>query len=184
MQKLKFTIKGSKVHDTGYRVLLVNKALSLGVNNFNTFNTYINSTQAVIAIIEAGDEVIEEFKNFVLTFTPKEAIVEDISFEGYKNTVPPIERVMQAFQMEQWGKGIPILLSMLEKQDKMLEKQDSLIKVTEKGFADMKTGFREVKEEIHLVRDDFREMFMREVSDLRGEIAEIKATLARMQEAG
>jgi|SRR3972149_3658671 len=73
--------------------------------------------------------------------------------------------------------------SMLEKQDSMLEKQDSLLRATEKGFNDMRTGFREIKEEIHLVRDDFREMFMHEVNKLRGEIAEIKATLARMQEA-
>ncbi len=74
--------------------------------------------------------------------------------------------------------------SMLEKQDSMLEKQDSQLRVTEKGFTDMKAGFREVKEEIHLMRDDFREMFMHEVSELRGEIADIKATLARMQAAG
>lgn len=73
---------------------------------------------------------------------------------------------------------------MLEKQDSMLDKQDSLIKITEKGFTDMKIGFMEVKEEIHSVRDDFREMFMHEVSELRGEIAEVKATLARMQAAG
>ena len=31
---------------------------------------------------------------------------------------------------------------------------------------------------------DFREMFMHEVSELRGEIADIKATLARMHAAG
>jgi acylphosphatase len=59
----------------------------------------------------------------------------------------------------------------------MLEKQDLHIKITE-------TGFGEVKEEIHMLRDDFRELFMHEVSELRSEIAEIKATLARMQAAG
>ena len=66
---------------------------------------------------------------------------------------------------------------MLGKQDKMLEKQDLHIKITETGFAD-------VKEEIHMLRDDFRELFMHEVSELRSEIAEVKATLARMQAAG
>ncbi|MCZ7391805.1 MAG: acylphosphatase [Candidatus Methanoperedens sp.] len=59
----------------------------------------------------------------------------------------------------------------------MLEKQDLHIKITE-------TGFGEVKEEIHMLRDDFRELFMHEVGELRSEIAEIKATLARMQAAG
>jgi hypothetical protein len=48
----------------------------------------------------------------------------------------------------------------------------------------MKIGFMEIKEEIRSVRDDFREMFMHEVSELRSEIAELKSTLARMQAAG
>lgn len=59
----------------------------------------------------------------------------------------------------------------------MLENQGTILEITEKGFA-------EVKDEIRLQRDDFRELFMHEVSELRGEIAEIKATLARMQAAG
>ena len=105
------------MHDVGYRVFLVNKALSLGVNNFNAFNTYFDDTQTVITIIEANDEAIEEFKNYVTSFRPKEASTENISFEDYRNTVPPIERLMQSFQMEQWGKGIPILLQISEKLD-------------------------------------------------------------------
>lgn len=43
MDKLRVKITGSKVHDVGYRVLLVNKALSFGINNFNTFNIYIST---------------------------------------------------------------------------------------------------------------------------------------------
>ncbi|GFO96660.1 acylphosphatase [groundwater metagenome] len=93
-----------------------------------------------------------------------------------------------------------------EGQDRMLEKQDLHIKITETGFADVKEetakgfgdmrtgfadvkeemhkGFGEVKEEIHMLRDDFRELFMHEVSELRSEIAEVKAALAKMQAAG
>ncbi|MBU4491076.1 MAG: acylphosphatase, partial [Euryarchaeota archaeon] len=59
--KLKATITGSKVHGVGYRVMLVNKALSLGISNFNVFNTFLQGNQAVIAVIEGDDEVIEEF---------------------------------------------------------------------------------------------------------------------------
>ncbi|MCG2727665.1 MAG: hypothetical protein L6244_03330, partial [Candidatus Methanoperedenaceae archaeon] len=78
-----------------------------------------------------------------------------------------------------------------EGQDKMLEKQDLQMEITKNGFNDMRkgfadleeemrAGFADVKEEIHLQRNDFREVFMHEVSELRSEIAEIKATLARM----
>jgi acylphosphatase len=125
--KLKAIITGSKVHDVGYRVMLVNKALSLGINNFNVFNTFLQEKEAVFALIEGDEDVLGEFQFYVNTVKPDKAEVENIYFEDYKNTVPPIERVMQAFQMEQWGKGIPILLKMLEKQDSMLEKQDSML---------------------------------------------------------
>ena len=46
-------------------MLLVNKALSLGVNNFDVFNTFIDDVQTVIAMIEADDEIIEKFKAFI-----------------------------------------------------------------------------------------------------------------------
>ena len=65
---------------------------------------------------------------------------------------------------------------MLKKQDGMLQKQDALQTTVENGFLG-------VKEEIRLQRDDFRELFMHEVTELRSEITEIKATLAKMQAA-
>ncbi|MCX9015097.1 MAG: acylphosphatase [Candidatus Methanoperedens sp.] len=125
--KLKITITGVKVHGVGYRVMFVNKALSLGVSNFNIFNNIIEDNQAVIVIIEGEPDVIEEFRAYVNTVKPDEAEADNISFEEYRNTVPPIERVMQSFQMEHWGKGIRILLKMLDKQDSMLDKQDSML---------------------------------------------------------
>jgi acylphosphatase len=125
--KLKIIITGGKVHGVGYRVMLVNKALSLGISNFNVFNTFLQGNQAVFAVIEGDEDVLGEFQAYANTVKPDEAEVDNISFEEYGNVVPPIERVMQAFQMEQWGRGIPILLKMLEKQDSMLEKQDSML---------------------------------------------------------
>ncbi|MCD4844288.1 MAG: acylphosphatase [Methanosarcinales archaeon] len=87
MQKIKAKITGDRVHDVGYRVLLVNKALSLSVDNFNTFNTYLDGVQAVIVVIEAGDETIEEFKSFVVSVRPEKSMVDEVSFETYKNSV-------------------------------------------------------------------------------------------------
>jgi len=51
------------------------------------------------------------------------------------------------------------------------------------GFNDLKYEIQGVKSEIRMQRDDFKEMFMREVNELHIEINEIKATLARMQTA-
>jgi acylphosphatase len=72
---------------------------------------------------------------------------------------------------------------MLEKQDMMLEKQDLHIEITRNGFNDVKNEIKDVKNEIHLQRDDFKEVFLREVNELHIEINEIKATLGRMQAA-
>jgi len=87
-------------------VLLLNKALSLGANNFNTINTFIDNVQMIIVMNEADDEIIEEFKVFIDTKRPKDAEVESIKIEEYKRNIPPIKRCIQAFQMEQCGKGI------------------------------------------------------------------------------
>ena len=127
--KLKFSIEGKKTHDVGYRVLLINKALTLAVNNFYTFNTFIDDVQVVIAMIEADDEIIEEFKAFIHTTRPKDAEVESINVEEYKSSIPPIERCMQAFQMEQCGKAIQILSKRLEKHGNKLELQNSIVTI-------------------------------------------------------
>lgn len=139
MQKIKFKIIGRRVHDVGYRVLLVNKALSLGVDNFNTFNTYLDGVQGVIVVIEANDETIEEFKNFVVSIRPEKSIVDDVSFEEYKNSVPPVERVMQSFQMEQWGKGIPILLQIVDKLDTNTSILKDFKEESNENFSDLKS---------------------------------------------
>ena len=179
MQKLKIKITGSKVHDVGYRVFLVNKALSLGVNNFNAFNTYFDDTQTVITIIEANDEAIEEFKNYVTSFRPKEAITENISFEDYRNTVPPIERLMQSFQMEQWGKGIPILLQISEK----LDNNTSILKENTSILKDFKNETNENFGRLTNIMTKHDVDAQERIAYLTTEISGIKERLSRLESA-
>ena len=171
--KLKFIFKGKKVHDVGYRVLLLNKAMSLGVDNFNTFNTFTDGIQIVIAIIEAGAESIEEFKGFVNTTTPEGAELDEISVDEYKNAIPPIERCMQAFQMEHWGKGMPILVKMLETQEKMLDKQDQMLDKQDQTIIT-------IKEEGDKTRGAISDHMSQDVAELRDEISHIKTTMAKI----
>ena len=179
MQKLKIKITGSKVHDVGYRVFLVNKALSLGVNNFNAFNTYFDDTQTVLAIIEANDEAIEEFKNYVTSFRPKEASTENISFEDYRNTVPPIERLMQSFQMEQWGKGIPILLQISEK----LDNNTSILKENTSILKDFKNETNENFGRLTDIMTKHDVDAQERIAYLTTEISGIKERLSRLESA-
>ncbi|MFU8766593.1 MAG: acylphosphatase [Candidatus Methanoperedens sp.] len=207
--RLKVKISGNRVHEVGYRVYLLRKALELGMERFNAYNTKENGMQVLNAFLEGNKDQITVFQEFTNENKPEDAEVSDRVFEDYGGYVIGIADYMHLIQVEQLSKGIPAILSidkkqdkmlekqdkmlekqdkMLEKQDKMLEKQDLHIKITKTGFADVKEeihkGFGEVKEEIHMLRDDFKELFMHEVSELRSEIAEIKATLARMQAAG
>jgi len=206
MDKAKIIIKGETVQEIGYRVSLLTDALSFGISNFYAYNTKIKDKQAVIVLISAEKETINGFYNHIKENIPEDAIVSDFGIEDFTGNVMDIERYLHLIQIEQLNKGIPAILDirdntkkMLEKQDSMLEKQDSQLKITEQGFAEVKEemhkgfgevkeemqkGFGKVTEEIHMQRDDFKELFMHEVSELRGEIAEIKATLARMQAAG
>jgi acylphosphatase len=47
--------------------------------------------------------------------------------------------------------------------------------------SDMNAGFASIKDEVHMQRDDFKDVFLKEVEGLHNEINEIRATLARMQ---
>jgi len=171
--KLKIIIKGKKTQNIGYRALLVNKALTLGVNNFNTFNTFIDGLQTVITIIEVDDEKIEEFKAFIHTTSPKDAEVESINVEEYKNSIPPIERFMQAFQMEQLGKSIPILLEMRDKQGSMLDKQDSMVKLQKETIVT-------IKAEAEKTRDVISNRITQDVTELRHEIDHVKTIVSKV----
>ena len=178
--KLKVIIKGRKIHDVGYRVLLVNKALSFGLDNFNTFNTFIDDVQAVIAVIEGNDEIIEEFKAFINTTGQKDADVESINIEEYKNAVPPIERFMQAFQMEQWGMGIPILLKMLDKHDSMLDKQDSMLGKQDSMIELQNETIVTIKAEGEKTRNVISNRITQDVANLRQEIDHVKSILSKV----
>src|SRR3989304_6506464 len=172
MQKVKSKVTGKNLHDIGYRIPLINKALSLGVNNFNTFNIDLNGTQAVIAIIETDDEIIEEFKDFINTYHPEKAVIEKVLFEEYKTHVPPIERVLQSFQMEQWGKGIPILLQISETLDKNTSILKEFKNETNDNFNDMKMIMSK-----HDVDASER------ISSIKREITDIKERLSNVEMA-
>ena len=181
MQKLKIKITGKKLHDVGYRIILVNEALTLGINNFNTFNANLDGEQTVITILEADDEIIEEFKDFINTFHPEKAIVEKVVFEKYNNNVPPIERVLQSFQMEQWGKGIPILLKISETLDKntnILKENTSILKEFKNETND---NFNDLKQIMSNHDADASERILsikREIMDIKDRLSNVEVAVS------
>jgi acylphosphatase len=186
--KKKMLIKGKKVHDVGYRPFLLGTAESIGIESFFADNIFINKKQAVYALVDSSEEKVEAFIAIASSKFPEKSDVEKVDVEDYSGNVMRIESYYRYLTAMQLSK-------IATYGGKMLEKQDMHIKITQNGFNDMRIGFGEVKEgmakgfgevkeEIHLLRDDFRELFMHEVRELRSEVAEIKATLTRMQAAG
>ncbi|WP_290597161.1 MULTISPECIES: acylphosphatase [unclassified Archaeoglobus] len=194
--KLKAVIRG-KVHGVGYRVALINMALEYGIDRFAAFNVVLDGKEALIVLIDAPEEIAEILKARIKSEKPEKAVVESISFEEYKYEVPPIERCIQTFQMEHWGRAIPILLEMLNKQDKMLEKQDLMLekqdKMLEKQDAMLEkqdSTIKAIREEsektraelggkIDLLRSDLKEYMESNLRRIREEIAEIREALRK-----
>lgn len=137
------------------------------------------------------EEAIVEFSQAMGEFDDFSIIREEDIVHATYERMDAAGRYMREMNRNLGGK----FDQMLDKQDQMLGKQDLCIEITMNGFHDIideiKTGFhdaineiKDVKNEIHMQRDDFKEIFMTEVTELHTEINEVRATLARMQAAG
>ena len=127
--KLKAKIKVSKVHEVGYRTLLMAEVLGLGIKRFSAQNRKENGEQAVIVLVDGDEKQIAEFKDFVENNIPDRALVSAVTFEDFEGHIMSVSEYSQLNLNEQLNKGIPALLRIDEKQDKMLEKQDTTITV-------------------------------------------------------
>lgn len=115
--KLKIVVKGPKVHDVGYRYFLMTLARRARIRYFDADNI----DGAVEVLVEADEGKIEAFKKLVETSRPDRAEVSGITYEDYDGEVWPISEYSQFCTNVQLNKAIPILLSMVEKQDETIE---------------------------------------------------------------
>ena len=132
LMKLKVIIEGGKVHEVGYRFFLFTRALELGCNGFYAKNEIVGNSKLVMAFIEGDENQLIEFKNFVRNTKPESADVKAIAFEDYSGSIMSLDAFMHYFTADQLNKGIPAILRIDKKQDKMLEKQDIMIEKQDK----------------------------------------------------
>lgn len=147
----------------GYRVFLLRKALELGVERFNAYNTKENGSQVLVAFLDGDKDQIAAFQEFARENKPENAEVSDRIFEEYEGYVISIVDYMHLIQVEQLSKGIPAILSIDRKQDKMLEKLD-----------ETKT---EIVGEIRELRWDLKSYLDEKLIHIEGDIAQIKAKI-------
>ncbi|MEM2086843.1 MAG: acylphosphatase, partial [Archaeoglobaceae archaeon] len=94
------------------------------------------------------------------------------------------------FQIEHWGKAIPIMLNMLEKQDLMLEKQDLVINKLDETKQELGSKIDQTREDLaerldetnaklELLRSDLRDYLEKNMKELNARILRIEEALRK-----
>jgi len=190
--KIRAKIIGPKVHNVGYRYLLLNEADNLGLKGFSARNVMENGNQIVSILIEGDEEIIAKFREFAQINRPETAEVAEVYFENFEGRVESVSKFAFRFQSIQGSKGINSILkiegvqySMLKIQDRMLEKQDQMIEKQDESVELLKG----VKDDTSAIRDEIRqsasstleekyEKLSREVAEIKASISEIKAKVS------
>ena len=197
--KIRAKIIGPKVHNVGYRYLLLNEADNLGLKGFSARNVMENGNQIVSILIEGDEEIIAKFREFAQINRPETAEVAEVYFENFEGRVESVSKFAFRFQSIQVSKGINSILKiegvqysmlkiqdrMLEKQDRTLEKQDQMIEKQDESVELLKG----VKDDTSAIRDEIRqsasstleekyEKLSREVAEIKASISEIKAKVS------
>ena len=182
--KMQAVITGKKVHDVGYRVFLLQKSLELGFQKFNARNQVYSGSQQVIVQFEGEPDIIDAFSSLIRSEHPAEADISDISFENYGGYVISITDYMHVIQIEQLSKGIPAIISidkkqdrMLEKQDQMLGKQDQMLGKQDQMLQKMDRMETSITGEIHDLRTDIHSSLDRRLSGMEQDIQQIKTKI-------
>ena len=174
---LKVRIRGRKVHDVGYRVILLRKAMELGAEKFNALNSEEDGLQVIMAFIEGSEDAIEEFSEAVRSCKPARAEVSEISFHEYSGHIIGMDAYMHLIQVEQLDKGIPALLRIDQKQDRMLEKQDRMIEKQDKMLEKQDETREDIVNEIRSLRSDLKSSLDDRFARIETDIDRIKAKI-------
>ena len=199
--KIRITITG-KVHDVGYRLFLLDLADSLLIERFDARNVVIKGKQAVIVLIEGGEEQVKQFVELVKESKPENAVVEEIKVEDYDGFVRTIDSYRNSLMINQLNKIVQVGLKMLEKMDdlgkkvdetkeylgtkiddvgkkvdNLGEKIDDLGKKMESTKEYLGTKIDKVGEKIDALRVDLREYFDQRLKRIEEDIEKIKLKL-------
>lgn len=179
--KIKVIITGQSVHEVGYRVFLLNRALTEGLDGFSASNEInADGNPLVIVFAEGDEESIQEYSRLIKKEFPPHALVQDISIEPYERRVIKILDYMHLVQVEQLDKGIPAILSIKSSQEQMLVKQDQMLDIQDQMLAkqdQMLVKQEETNTEIHALRSDLKTELNERFNKIEHELAIMKEAL-------
>ena len=160
--KKKIIINGSRIHDVGYRLALLQYAKEYRILSFEAINTLDDEKECVCIYVEGEENKITEFVSKVHRTIPEVALVNAITDEYYEGEILPISVFSQDLQMEQMTKAVPILVEMRDLQKETLEKQDKALNLHHQTL-DLQHQTLDLQHdtisEIKGLREDFRFTF-------------------------
>jgi len=162
--KMQASITGNPVHGVGYRAFLLDKALDSGLQRFDARNEIRDEKQWVIVRVEGEESLIDVFRSFVNDGHPPDAIISDITFQEYSGYVISINDFMHKILVEQMTKGIPAIISIDKKQDRMLNKQDQMLNKQDQVIQKIDHMETSITGEIKDLRTDLRSYLDRKFS--------------------
>jgi len=198
--KKKIIIKGQRVHNVGYRPFLLGVAESMEIERFFAKNIFIDEKQVVHALVDSSEEKVKAFIDIVSSEYPEKSEVENVEVEDLIGNVMKIESYYRYLTAMQFSKIATYGGKMLEKQDMLLEKQDESLKMLNsmldkqdeslKTLNNINSDTSEIKSTTKTMEMDIRDarfnlshLIETKFKEHDADIAQIKTTLAEMQEA-
>jgi len=176
--KKKAVIRGRKVHDVGYRPLLLGIAESFEIERFSADNVFIDGMEAVQVLVESDEPQVKAFLEMVGEKKPEDADVEKVDVDEYDGVVMKTESYYRYLTSMQLSK-------MATYGGRMIEKQGE----TTGEVSGLRGEFKDYREEFRDYRQGFNRFVKRTdqnfkmISDKYGEISEkmtvILETLAK-----
>jgi acylphosphatase len=151
--KLRITITGPKVHDVGYRYLLLGGAMGLRIPGFYASNLTVLEKQIVEVLIEGRESQVKAFAEFVHNNRPSAARVADISTLEYEDDVPRRSEYTQDITALQMLKAIPTILKIEENTKRIPYVAEEIERLRDEIQPGLGEQIRQMQADIRTLKD-------------------------------
>ena len=151
--KLRITITGPKVHDVGYRYLLLGGAMGLRIPGFYASNMTVLEKQVVEVLIEGRESQVKAFTEFIQNNRPSNARISDISTLEYEDDVPRRSEYTQDITALQMLKAIPTILKIEENTNRIRYFADEIDRLRNEIQPGLGEQIRQMQADIRALKD-------------------------------
>lgn len=152
----KITIQG-KVHNVGYRLLLLEEADNLFISYFDARNININGRETLVVFVDGENATLNEFVDFINSNFPDKAVVKSISVEDFSGKIKDIDKFRQSFDTVQLSKIVQSGVILLEYAKYIPEIRDNT-----KYIPEIRDDIKEIKlssnRTNHLLEEKFEKL--------------------------